>query len=143
VAGAYLDLVTFGTITCTPPTGHTNCSTSSRDDSNTPEKGSRSRTLSCVMQRACGAPSTKSIWQGCPSITFSPYRSLSPAHSGRGRMIDSAMAPAVPKPCARFNRMPLSPKFIEHLPKCDTCVAAIAYLCRESELDLFLYRSRN
>ncbi len=43
------------------------------------------------------------------------------------------MAPSAPKPCARFKRMPLSPKFIEHLPKVDACKAAVAYLRRESD----------
>jgi hypothetical protein len=34
-------------------------------------------------------------------------------------------------------------KFLRHLPGCDACWAVVAYLCRESELDLFLYKTRN
>jgi hypothetical protein len=53
------------------------------------------------------------------------------------------MAASAPKPCKRFKRMPLNKKFLQHIPGCDDCKAVVAYLCRESELDMFQWKHRN
>lgn len=50
---------------------------------------------------------------------------------------------AASKPSKKFKRMPLNEKLLQHLPGCEDCKAVVAHLGRESELDLFLYRSRN
>ena len=57
------------------------------------------------------------------------------------RLPVSGMAPSAPKPCAKFKRMPLSPKFIEHLPNCDACKAVVVYLSNRNSI--CFYKNRN
>jgi hypothetical protein len=49
-----------------------------------------------------------------------------------------------PRPCNRYaKRLPLNAKFIAHMPSCDACKAVVAYLKKESEINLYSYRNRN
>lgn len=48
-----------------------------------------------------------------------------------------------PKPCKRHAKMILNPKFLAHMRSCDACKAVVAYLNKESEIKLYLHRSRN
>jgi hypothetical protein len=41
---------------------------------------------------------------------------------------------ARPKPCKRYAKMLLSPKFLAHLPACRACKRVLTNLHRESEL---------
>ncbi|HXM10807.1 MAG TPA: hypothetical protein VN946_12725, partial [Terriglobales bacterium] len=54
-----------------------------------------------------------------------------------------AMSQPPPKPCKRYRKMTASPKFFAHLPDCEECKAAIAYLNRESGIDQFVHDHRN
>jgi len=54
------------------------------------------------------------------------------------------MARPEPKPCKRFaHQKALTTAFEKHLPKCKACQAVIAYLVRESELNLYVRKLRN
>lgn len=47
------------------------------------------------------------------------------------------------RPCKRYKHMRLTPRFEEHLPKCDACKAVIAYLDRELQVFLYFHTHRN
>ena len=49
-----------------------------------------------------------------------------------------------PKPCQRFaKRFVYNERFKKHLPGCRACKALLAYLYRESEIDMYVHEHRN
>jgi hypothetical protein len=47
------------------------------------------------------------------------------------------------KPCKRFRKMRITARFLAHLKNCLQCCSVIRHLCRELEIQLYLWRCRN
>jgi hypothetical protein len=50
----------------------------------------------------------------------------------------------IPRPCKRFSKRPtLNDRFLKHLPNCPACRATIEYFERQSQINEYVYQSRN